>query len=318
MRETVSLALSYGRRELPVSLMQRLEHMQHLALVAKAQAAGQTPRQSPPRGARRGAHVVVLAWFSLGVIASGAMGAGAVVWLRTLAAGDPSAVVAPAVASWSHPRADWDTVHVTLDRGQRMRAPLALQVTGANGGAFEVVMHGLPAGVRPSRGAPFGEGTWMLKPADLDGLYLTLDDTVADAFDVKIAVLTSTGIATAGSIVQVRLVEMAPATQAAVTVGVPVPPAPPVHAGMLAGEAAAAKPGPAAAPALTRTATQSTGRLGAPAQRRTGPVVASTGRTMPEGAYALGAIQREPEQQASWWQMPPPTWSPFLVGQEQP
>jgi hypothetical protein len=39
---------------------------------------------------------------------------------------------------------------------------------------------------------------------------------------------------------------------------------------------------------------------------------------MPEGAYALGATQREPEQQASWWQMPPPTWSPFLVGQEQP
>jgi len=317
MRETVSLASSYGRRELPVSLMQRLEHMQHLALVAKAQAAGQTPRQSPPRGARRGAHVVVLAWFSLGVIASGAMGAGAVVWLRTLAAGDPSAVVAPAVASWSHPRADWDTVHVTLDRGQRMRAPLALQVTGASGGAFEVVMHGLPAGVRPSRGAPFGEGTWMLKPADLDGLYLTLDDTVADAFDVKIAVLTSAGIATAGSIVQVRLVEMAPATQAAVTVGVPVPPSPSVHAGMFAGEAAdTAKPGPASAPA--RTAVQGTGRLVAPAQRRTGPVVASTGSTMPEGAYALGATQREPEQQASWWQMPPPTWSPFLVGQEQP
>ena len=319
MRETVSLASSYGRRELPVSLMQRLERMQHLGLVANAQANGQTLQQSPPRGARRGAHVVVLAWFSLGVIASGAMGAGAVVWLRTLAAGDPSAVVAPAVASWSHPRADWDTVHVTLDRGQRMRAPLALQVTGANGGAFEVVMHGLPAGVRPSRGAPFGEGTWMLKPADLDGLYLTLDDTVADAFDVKIAVLTSAGIATAGSIVQVRLVEMAPATQAAVTVGVPVPPSPSVHAGMLAGEAAdTAKPGTASSPAPARTAAQGTGRLGAPAQRRTGPVVASTGRTMPDGAYALGATQREPEQQASWWQMPPPTWSPFLVGQEQP
>ena len=315
MRETVSLASSYGRRELPVSLMQRLEQAQHLALVVKAQATGQALRQSPPRGARRGAHVVVLAWFSLGVIASGAMGAGAVVWLRTLAAGDPSAVVAPAVASWSHPRADWDTVHVTLDRGQRMRAPLALQVTGANGGAFEVVMHGLPAGVRPSRGAPFGEGTWMLKPADLDGLYLTLDDTVADAFDVKIAVLTSAGIATASSIVQVRLVEMAPATQAAVTVGVPAPPSPPVHAGMFAGEAAdTARP----APALARTALQGTSRPGAPAQKRTGPVVASTSRTMPEGAYALGATQREPEQQASWWRMPPPTWSPFLVGQEQP
>ncbi len=309
MRETVSLASSYRRQELPASLMQRLEMMQQLALATN----GREPlRQTRPRGARRGAHMIVLAWFSFGVIASGAMGAGAIVGLRTFAAGAPLAVGAPAVASWSHPRADWDTVHVAIDRSQRMRAPLALQVTGADDGAFDIVMHGFPAGVRPSRGAPVGEATWVLRPTDLDGLYLTLDSAVPDTFDVKIAVLTSPGVATAGSIVQVRLVEVAPAPQAAVTVGPP-------------------RSTPASTPAPARTATARSGdKAGAQtAQRRTGPVVAGaaassgqpvgTDRTWPEGAYGLGAAPHEPEQQpTSWWQMPPPTWSPFLVGQERP
>ena len=192
MRETVSLASSYRRKGLPASLMQRLEMMQHLAHAAN----GREPdRQTRPRGTRRGAHVIVLAWFSFGVIASGAIGASAIVGLRTFADGAPLVVGAPAVASWSHPRADWDTVHVAIDRSQRARAPLALQVTGAHDGAFDIVMHGLPAGVRPSRGAPIGEATWVLKPTDLDGLYLTLDSAVPDTFDVKIAVLTSPGIA---------------------------------------------------------------------------------------------------------------------------
>jgi hypothetical protein len=309
MRETVSLASSYRRQELPVSLMQRLERMQLLTLVVNAaQADGQT-RQ---RGQRRGAHIVVLAWFSLGVITSGVVGAATIVGLRTFAASAPAAVAAPAVASWSHPRADWDTVHVAIDRNQRMRAPLPLQVTGVNDGAFDVVMHGLPAGVRPSRGAPIGESTWVLKPTDLDGLYLTLDDDVADAFDVKIAVLTSTGITTAGSIVQVRLVEMAPTTQAAVMVGPPAPPSPPAYPGMSDEPTST----PAAARAVVRGGEKAASQ---PAQRRTtGPVVAGAGRTWPDGAYALGATAREPESRTSWWQMPPPTWSPFQVGQERP
>jgi hypothetical protein len=324
MREAVSLALSYRRQELPASLMQRLDMMQHLAHAANAQAKGQPNRKSRPRGARRCAHVIVLTWFSLGVIASGAMGAGAVVGLRTLAAVAPPVVGAPAVASWSHPRADWDTVHVAIDRSRRERAPLVLQVSGADDGAFDVVMHGLPSGVRPSRGAPIGEGTWALKPADLDGLYLTLDGTVPDAFDVKIAVLTSPGIATAGSIVQVRLVEMAPATQAAVTVGMPAPLSPPppplAYAGMSDGPGAdAARLAAASTPAPARTAgTRGGDKAGAQSVRRVGPVVASTGKTWPEGAYGLGAIPREPEGNTSWWQMPPPSWSPFLVGQERP
>jgi hypothetical protein len=328
MRETVSLASSYRRRELPTSLVQRLEMVQHSALASSGQVR---LRQTPSRGVRRGAHVIVLAWFSLGVIASGAMGAGAIVGLRTFAAGAPLLAGAPAVAAWSHPRADWDAVHVAIDRSQRSRATLSLQVTGAENGDFQVVMHGLPAGARPSRGAPIGESTWVLKPTDLDGLYLTLDDAVPDTFDVRIAVLTSPGIVTTGSVVEFRLVEMSPSTQAAVMLGTPAPSSPPAYPGMFdAPMAYETRSGTASTPVLARTATARHGDKagGQPAHRRAGPVVASASRpsgqaastsaTWPDGAYRLGATPREPEGATSWWQMPPPNWSPFQVGQERP
>jgi hypothetical protein len=286
-------------------------------------------RQAPSRGARRGAHVVVLAWFSLGVIASGAVGAGVIVGLRTLAAGAPLAAAAPAVAAWSHPRADWDTVHVVIDRGQRSRVVLPLQVTGAENADFQVVMHGLPAGARPSRGAPIGEATWVLKPTDLDGLYLTLDDAVPETFDARIAVVTAPGIVTTGSLVQFRLVEMNPSRQAAVTLA--APPAPPARFGMSGASGGYdARSGTSSAPVLPRTAPARNADKsgGQPAHRRAGPAsasasgpsgkVASIGATWPEGAYGLGATARKPESATSWWQMPPPNWSPFEVGQERP
>ncbi len=328
MRETVSLASSYGRRELPASLVQRLEMAQYSALARGGQVR---QRQTPSRGARRGAHVVVLAWFSLGVVASGAMGAGVIVGLRKLVAGPPLVAGAPAVAAWSHPRADWDTVHVVIDRGQRSRAALPLQVTGAENGDFQVVMHGLPAGARPSRGAPIGEATWVLKPTDLDGLYLTLDDAVPETFDARIAVLTSPGIVTTGSVVQFRLVETNLSTQAAVTLGTPAPSSPPARFGMSdAPVAYDTRSGTASAPVLPRTPpARNVDKAGVqPAHRRAGPAAASasgpsgqaasTGATWPEGAYGLGATPRKPESATSWWQMPPPNWSPFQVGQERP
>jgi hypothetical protein len=337
MRETVPLISSYRRRELPASLMQRIEMMQQLALVVQPGSPAPLRRapvgQAPPRRVRRSAHAAVLAWFSLGVIASGVAGAGAVVGMRTLFAGAPPGAAAPAVTSWSqHPRTEWDTVSMVIDRSQRMRTPLPLQVTGAED-TFEIVVHGLPQGVRPSRGAPVGEGTWVLKPTELDGLYLMLESAVPDAFDVKIAVLTpSSGMATAGSIVQVRLVEMAPVTQAAVTVGAPAPAAPLAYAGMSDGSGSdVARTASASTLAAARTGAGRGGDKAAshqPAHRRIAPAAAgvtapsgqsaNAGKTWPEGAYGLGATSREPEQPTSWWQMPPPAWSPFLVGQEPP
>jgi hypothetical protein len=321
MRKAVSLASSYRRKRLPASLMLRLELMQHLA----HEASGLPPPQPRPREPRQGAPAIILAWFSLGVLASGAMGAGAIVGLRGLAAGMAPAAGTPAVASWSYPGAEWDTVQLAIDRSQRARAPLDVQVTGADASGFEVVLHGLPAGVRPSRGLPVGAATWVLKQPDLDGLHLTLDERAPESFDVKLAVLTSPGIPTAGSIVQVRLVDpIAPKPEEVAASDAPLSP---IAQADLSDEGPGddtARLAPAATPAPARTATTRGGdkAAGQPAQRRTAPAVASTGtgsgRTMPEGAYALGATSREPERSTSWWQMPPPSWSPFLVGQERP
>ncbi len=268
MRETVSLASSYRRRKLPASLMQRLELMQQLALAA--QADGQAHPADRPRGARRSVQLIVLAWFSLGMIASGAMGAGAIVGLHTLAARTTPAAGTPAVAAWSYPGGDWDTVQLPIDRSQQARVPLAVEVTGSDAD-FELVMHGLPAGVRPSRGVPVAEATWLLTRADLDGLHLTLDEAAPDAFDVRLAVLSARGTPTAGSIVQVRLVDPVVTRQAAVGGDSDAPP----YVVMSDG------PG------------------------------ADAARSAPDSPSA-------PDHRSSWWQMPPPNWSPFLVGQERP
>src|SRR5262249_54049768 len=154
---------------------------------------------------------IVLAWFSLGVFTSGALGVGTVVAMRSHAAGGaPLASIASLVAmdwaAWAKsppavvaPERDaaWDTVQVAMSRAER--APLPLPVTGVDGAAFKVVIEGLPAGVRPSRGAPLGPA-WVLGRDDLDGLFLTLDDTAPAAFDVKVALSLSPGVAASGSI----------------------------------------------------------------------------------------------------------------------
>jgi hypothetical protein len=329
MRGVVSLASARGRQPLPASLMQRLELMQHFALAA--QAGGQ-PLAIPTtsRTPRVGAHAVVLAWFSLGVLTSGALGAATIVGARALGSGQsppvPSAWAAwatpPPAASSARPDAGWDTVQVAIDRSSGQRAPLPLEVTGADAAAFQVVIQGLPPGVTPSRGVAVGPSTWVLGRDDLGGLFLTLDAGAPAAFDLKVGVSISPGVAAAGSIVQVRLLgdELKQAAAAGGAAGTPpgFPALPAMSDGPVVDQA---KPPPAPGhSAVART----TGVRGG-VQRRPAPVVADAtapgaqpaeGRSWPEGASGLGAVPRSPGP--SWWQMPPPTWSPFLVGQERP
>jgi hypothetical protein len=332
MRGVVSLASARGRQPLPASLMQRLELMQHFALAA--QAGGQ-PLAIPTtsRTPRVGAHAVVLAWFSLGVLTSGALGAATIVGARALGSGQsppvPSAWAAwatpPPAASSARPDAGWDTVQVAIDRSSGQRAPLPLEVTGADAAAFQVVIQGLPPGVTPSRGVAVGPSTWVLGRDDLGGLFLTLDASAPAAFDLKVGVTVAPGVAAAGSIVQVRLVGDAELKQAALPGGAAgTPPGSAVLPAISDGaEIDQAKPPPASGhAAVARTAGVRGG-----AQRRPAPAVADATvagaqpaegeRSWPEGASGLGAVPRPPGP-PSWWQMPPPTWSPFLVGQERP
>jgi hypothetical protein len=312
MREVASLASAYDCQHLPASLMQRLAMMQHFALAAQAGAQAQRNVKTS-RTPRIGAQAIVLAWFSLGVLTSGALGVATLIAVRGMAAGTWPPVAfawaawakAPPAAPSVRSNEGWDTVQVVIDRSGGRRAPLPLEVTGADDTAVELVMQGLPPGVTPSRGTPIGPSTWVLGRADLDGLFLTLADTAPAAFDLQIGVSVSSGLAAAGSIVPVRLVDGIEQRQAAVTGG--------------------AANAPPASPAYGSVAARAASAQGA-AQRRAPPVMADAtggvtqpaeGRSWPEGASGLGAVPREPDR-PSWWQMPPPSWSPFLVGQERP
>jgi hypothetical protein len=309
--------------------MQRLELMQHFALAVQAggEAQGISTASRTPRV---GAHAIVLAWFSLGVLTSGALGAATIVGARALVSGQSPpapfgwtawATPPPETSSAQHD-AGWDTVQVVIDRSRGPRAPLPLEVTGAGDAAFQVVVQGLPPGVTPSRGVAVGPSTWVLGRDDLGGLFLTLDASAPAAFDLKVGVSVSPGVAAAGSIVQVLLLGDAELKQAAATGGAAgTPPASPALPATSDGPVVdQAKPPPASGHAAVARSTGIRGGAQRPAPALADATAAggqpAEGRSWPDGASALGAMPRSPEP--SWWQMPPPTWSPFLVGQERP
>jgi hypothetical protein len=123
-------------------------------------------------------------------------------------------------------------------------------------------------------------------------------------------VQTRAGVATVGSIVQVRVVDTTAQTPDLATDGAD------------AATAASAKSAPVQAPASIAPGNERAN--GAPPRRRIAVPAAgvtelapvASGRSWPEGASGLGAVAREERQ--VWWEMPPPAWSPFQDGQATP
>jgi hypothetical protein len=236
MREPASLASSFERQRLPTGLMQRLEMMQQLAQQATAHD-GRKAQAHAARGLpRRGAQVIVMAWFSLGVMASGAAGIGALLGLRALEArGTPltwagvrASLGTTLASAWAMmppvpfapgpgPRSDgpWERLEVKVDAARRAYAPLGLSVAGGDGRPVLFVLDGLPEGVRLSHGVAVGPSTWVVGSADMGALHLVLDQRAPGAFEVKIALLAPTGIAKSGSVVAVRMVDGAGLKRAA-------------------------------------------------------------------------------------------------------
>jgi hypothetical protein len=204
---------------------------------------------------------------------------------------------------------------VTIDRSEQAQARLPLEVTGADAGPVEVLLQGVPAGVRPSHGQPLGASDWVLTQPDLADLHLAIDDTAPKVFNVRVAVVAPAGVATVGSIVQVRVVDTTAQTQDVATDG--------AHAAT----ADRARSAPAQAPAAAQASIAAgTDRVNGASPRRHSAVPATgvtevapvtSGRPWPEGASGLGAVARESERQV-WWEMPPPAWSPFQDGQTTP
>jgi hypothetical protein len=329
MRGRASL---FRRQKLSTSLVHRLDLLQHLALEAAARAEGRMPGAlvvyrplPPPRPPRLSAQAIVLAWFSLGVLASGAIGAGTFVGLRAIADGGPLMTW----AAWAKPpsatpapggdgrrnEAQWEFAEVTIDRSAQAQARLPLEVTGADAGPVEVMLQGIPAGVRPSHGQPLGASNWVLTQPDLADLHLALDDTAPEVFNVRVAVVAPAGVATVGSIVQVRVVDTTARTQDVATDGADAATADSVKS--------APTPAPAAAQASIALGNERANGA-SPRRRSTVPATdvtevapGTSGRSWPEGASGLGAVARESERQV-WWEMPPPAWSPFQDGQTTP
>jgi hypothetical protein len=310
---------SQGRRPLlPNSLMQRLALLANGQLSPPASAAHGQPR--------RQGRVSTLICFGIGALTSSVLGGVTLLGLRTLNAGEArmhaaggagSATVAAVPPALSGQKAAPQIVDVAIERSERAHTALSLRLEGASDADIEVVLRGVPAAARLSKGERRDAMTWVVRRADLDGLHLTLGEAGPDAFDIGIDVLAPSGAATEAGVVRVRVVDApAPKHAAAETARVP----PPDRAGTgdahhkkaVPAETSIAKLVPAVAPDAGARA-----KVTRPPPRRTdanpaGAGTAPAARPWPEGASGLGAVPRDSERQV-WWSMPPPAWSPFAT-----
>ena len=316
--------------------------MQRLALAGSAETSDSNSDRITYRSG-------IGAYFGLGLVGGGMAGAAVLLGMQVLAPGQASPLklqVPAAIAALAHWAPDVatsrvgitapvvreprpvDAFDVVIERRTRANAPFGLRLVGSQDAGMEVVLRGVPAAARLSRGERRDESTWKVRAADLEDLHLALNDGTPDAFDVRIDVLAPAGVAAASSVARVRLVGL-PSIERTATA--------PVEAAPIA--AALAEP---EAPAVTTIVSANTPsnahavlatRNDAPAKRervaRVSPPAATTvveidrrpaqpaiqveTRHWPEGASGLGAIARESDRQV-WWTLPAPTWSPFMAG----
>jgi hypothetical protein len=204
------LASPGGRQLLPKSLMQRL------TLLASGQLSPLV-RATPGKPRRQGAPLGTLVCFGIGAMMSSVLGGVTLLGLRALnaaearmhaagsvAPGTVDGVVPPAVSGWE---AAPEIVEVAIERSERARTALSLRLQGAEDADLKVVVRGVPAEARLSKGERRDAATWVVKRADLDGLRLTLGEAGPDAFDIDIDVLAPSGVAAQAGVVRVRVVD---------------------------------------------------------------------------------------------------------------
>ena len=237
------------------------------------------------------------------------------------------AASAPGRAVARTPMAHMDSFELPIRHSERANAAFPLQITGAGAAdAISVVLRDVPEATLLSSGERQDEHTWVLRPADLDNLRLSLREGTPDAFDVTIAVASATGDQTALGVARVRLLDR-PAPQKAAA-SIDTPPA----------RTADAKPAPQQ-PFRTQTTQAARTADVAAAQQKTAqkpssveppkPLVAAVEETAagqqlpaatvrptrPEGMSALGALSADGgDVRQLWWRLPTvttPAWAPF-------
>jgi hypothetical protein len=237
------------------------------------------------------------------------------------------AAAAPGSAIARAPTARMDSFELPIRHNERANAAFPLQITGADAAdAISVVLRDVPEATLLSSGERQDEHTWVLRPADLDNLRLSLREGTPDAFDVTIAVASAAGDQTALGVARVRLLDRpAPPQKAAAATDTPL------------ARAADAKPAPqqpfrtqtpAARPADVAAARQKSAQKPSSVEPPK-PLVAAVEETVatqqlpaggvrptrPEGMSALGALSADGgDVRQLWWRLPtvsPPAWAPF-------
>lgn len=200
-----------------------------------------------------------------------------------------------------------DVFEVVIDRG-RASAPFGLKLVGSADESVDILVRDVPAAAALSHGQRRDASTWALKAAELKDLQLSLNDGIPDTFDVRVDVVASPAMATASSVMRVRLVDapslghVSAVAMAPVDAAMPAPSELVVDTPFQTTTSVAARKRPAAKAPPVVTAPP--------------PVVASVApppaevRHWPEGASGLGGLPPSTERQV-WWKLPALTWMPF-------
>jgi hypothetical protein len=217
------------------------------------------------------------------------------------------------------PDAEIGSFELPIRRSERTNAAFPVEVIG--GGAardgLTVVLRDMPESTYLSKGQRRDANTWLLRPADLHNLRLSIYEGAPEAFDVTIEVATAGGDAVARSVARVRLLD---------------PPAPPepsiaaldtlaVHSPLQTAEAAItprreeapAKPRPLET-APQQKAAKKPQLVQAPRPVRIEELRVVPRTVRPEGMTSLGMATRdlEADERQLWWRMPASSWAGFV------
>ncbi|HWB44785.1 MAG TPA: hypothetical protein VG900_05030 [Hyphomicrobiaceae bacterium] len=214
------------------------------------------------------------------------------------------------------------TIEMPILRAERAMAPFPLRLARADlaDPDVRVVLRDVPEAAVLSSGTRENPHTWVLRPADLGDLYLSLGDQAPESFNVKIVVARIAGIAARPLVAHVRLVNGAEDD----------PVLPPSMRGLrtAAGDVhvldapaaqpprplkAAAAHTPRQAPPLAAWRTSLHVAAAVPTSAPPGPETPQAQVSRPAGMSALGAIPHEDDSalRRVWWKIPIGSWLPL-------
>ncbi|MET0192123.1 MAG: hypothetical protein ABW200_01990 [Hyphomicrobiaceae bacterium] len=215
------------------------------------------------------------------------------------------------------PEAEISSFELPIRRSERTNAAFPVEITG--GGAardgMTVVLRDMPESTYLSKGQRQDGSTWLLRPADLNNLRLSIYEGTPDVFDVTIEVTSATGDPAARSIARVRLLDTPALPEPPVaTVDAPSARAPQktVDAAIAPRREEPAKPRPLET-APQQKAAQKPQLVQAPRPAVRIEELRVVPRTRPEGMSTLGMATREIEadDRQLWWRAPASSWAGF-------